>query len=287
MKLYFLFFFFLPSILFSEVTERFSKNKANINEQVEYILSWDESLDIQWDLPKKGIGLKEKLPLFEIQKIDEFENEIRILVRFFNSGFLDIPITYTLNGEIKTTNEKIEIVSNLTGTEQEIEPIEPPVEVRGNIWPRLILFLVIGLALAALVFYIVYFIFNFIKKRKIQKKELEVIIDSLAKFRLQREEYRRRMNDLLSKDPIESKSLIFLLSDLLKAEVSYLFKKDFFHLTEKELFDFLSSEYKLSQEVKSKWYPIFLKQKYCDIQLRFTKQEAKIYIEDWNKILNL
>ena len=274
--------------MFATVTERFSKNRASINEKVEFILFWSIEDDIEWQLPQKGIRFSENgLPLFEIHKIDKFENEIRILVSFFNSGSFTLPIEYIENDEKKKTEQKIKIVSILTGQEQDVQPLEPPFAIKGNILPRLLFFIFLFLFFSILLFSIFYWIFLKIKQKKKKQEDLTEIVTSFQDFRKQKNKLNEQLQKLLSQEPILFKKLVFLLSDILKAEISYIYKKDLYNLTEKELFHLLTQEYQFSQKLIDRWYPIFLRQKYTNIKINLNKEEAKNYIKDWNQFLEL
>lgn len=271
----------LPYSIFSEVIEKWSKEKVHVGETVTYELEFSPNDVKEWKLPEKGFLYKNKedeeskLPYCEITSIQKTDRSIQITVKFLDKGDYSLPIRY-----IDSKNEEYSIakkvkVETSVQSEKDLVDIQSPIEFNGNYIVRLLLLVLIVASVIGSVLYAIYYI--------TRKKPIDAIVQQPLIIE-PHNYYLEKMESLLKKDTIDHKEFIYTLSGYIKEKVYDLYNENLDYLTLDELSIFLLRKMHPAGEEIRKESNYFISIKYMPDDSQISVVEAFQRFNKWKEI---
>lgn len=271
---------FLIEVFPSEAIEKWQPNKAKVGDLVTFEIELKNIQANSVEYPKIGFYPEKELPSFEILSVVESKNTLRFQVRFLEAGEFSFPIQWkNENGEQEAAKEKIQIESNLTGSEFDIYDISEPVEFSGPFLLRLLVW-ILGIILFLGV--ISYFV---LKVRRAHRPALD------AKFQTLQQEIEKpkfqetQLFKLLEQEEIPHKEFVYLLSLEVKILLHEKYKIDSESFTNKELMQFIQDRTKISDLERLRMENYLDRIKYMPNEETISREFAKTIYKNWMDML--
>ncbi|MCX7997955.1 MAG: hypothetical protein N3A69_03255 [Leptospiraceae bacterium] len=270
----------LSKVFPSEAIEKWQPSKAKVGDLVTFEIELKNIQTNSVEYPKIGFYPEKEVPNFEILSVVESKNIFQFQVRFLEAGEFSFPIQWkNENGKLETAKEKIQIESNLTGSEFDIYDISEPIEFSGPFLLRLLgwtvgILLVLGM--------IAYFILKVKRTPKLTPnakfKTIEPESEKL-KFR------ENQLIKLLEQEEISHKEFVYLLSLEIKILLHEKYKVDSESLTNKELMELIQSKTQISDLERIRMENYLDRIKYMPNEEKISREFAKTIYKNWMAML--
>jgi hypothetical protein len=145
---YILLLFLIPSLLFAEVTESYSKKSVQVGEESVLEVKFQTGDVVEWSLPAKGYLFSEKdaeTPIGELKEITQTTTELKFIYVYFEPGKFTAKLSWkNAGGEVAQSQEALEVKSVLADEKEPLD-IAEPIAFSGQYIVRLLTFIFIGL----------------------------------------------------------------------------------------------------------------------------------------------
>ncbi len=271
---------FLNWVVFAEVNEKWSVEKAKVGDVITYEFEFSDIPKETLVYPRIGLYPETNLPSLEIISIQEIGNKLEFKVRFLEAGEFSFPIEWRdLNGNLEKAISKIKIDSNLTGSEFDIYDITEPFEFSGPYLLRLLSWI---LGIFLIVSSIAYFILKIKRKPKlILDAKIQPIPTTTKNSKLAE----NSLQKLLEMEEIPHKEFVYLLSFEIKNFLNQKYKVDTESFTNKQLLDFIQSKTHINNLEKMRLENYLDMIKYMPNEEKITRDFAKKTYKIWMDIL--
>ena len=266
------FFILLLLSVFSvnaEIVEEATSLKTQIGRSVDLKVTHNGEVE-EWFLPEQRSYYSEKdqeIPEYEIVSVKTSEREAVVRAMFYQTGKFRLPLAWKEQGKKVFSSVEFEVESLAAG-EQDILDIEGPLVWSGNYYLRLALMIFAVLGAAAALYYI------YIRWKK-NRVEDDVIIIPEKKDN----PFRKSMDELVSREQVSRKELLFELTAYLKTEIENRTGKKAAAMTDSELAGFL---HKKNPAIKEHGFVPNLK--YLEEDAVLSSGEAREIIAYWKRI---
>ncbi len=277
-------FFFLLALCFNFLfceEEKWSVESVKVGEIVVYELNHPNISSSSIEFPKIGLYPPDsELPIFEIVDIQQKENQLQIKVRFLEAGEHSLPVSWKVGDIEKKSEKKIPVLSNLTGSEYDIDDILEPILFNGPLLLKLLFVLFLALSLAGL---LAYLILKWKKKPTlVREAKYQTLNQTTTKVN-----YFNKLEKLLEQEEILHKEFAFLLSEFVKEELSRKLKKDIQGYTNKELLDLIQKNQKINNLERMRLENYLNIIKYMPNQEVISNLEARKIYKTWMELIEI
>ncbi|XDD48448.1 hypothetical protein AB3N60_17765 [Leptospira sp. WS39.C2] len=231
-KLYSIILFFGISLpLLSTPIEKITEGEIYVGDSIQYSIEWQEGEITDVILEEGRFYEDNSRPTYEIQTISKDKNKTIALILFFVAGDFYLPVSWKENGIETNSKFKINVKSQLSGQETEIEDINPPILFSGPFALRLI-----GLIAFTLVnVYLLYALYLYWKSKP---KIVDAVWEKNPKL-LESAKRLYQLEQYLQSETITEKELTFKISEYLKEVFSEKFQENLLGCTDTEFLTIL------------------------------------------------
>ncbi|TGM32055.1 LB_053 family protein [Leptospira biflexa] len=273
MHKFILLYFGFTVVIFASPKESISLEKIYVGDITEYTIEWKDDDITDISLPEGKFYEDHSLPTFEIQSVTKEKNKITASVIFFSAGDFFLPTTWKENGVDYNSKLKINVLSNLTGTETEIEDIEPPIIFSGPYFLRLI-----GLILFTCInLYLIYALYLYWKSKP---KIVDAAWEKSPKL-LESTKRLQYLEQYIQSEKITEKELTFRISEYLKEVFSEKFQENLLGNTDSEFLAILHDKTHIPDRAIRDLRLYFRNLKYNENSQIISKEDAE---KIWDQI---
>jgi hypothetical protein len=266
--------------ILGEPKETVSQKEIFVGDVFEFTILFEEKLPESIIYPTGDfIEEGEELPLFKVLSSAKKENSLVLRLRFYVPGEFIIPIEWNENSQTIKSKLKININSQLSGKETDIESNDPPFTFNGFYYHRLAFAILIFLILS----YLLYASYIYWKK---QNKIVNAVWEKIPELD-QRTKKLILLEEFLNQDHIDYKDFCFIFSSYCKEDYSFRLNTNLLHLTDSNFLAYLYDHSGLEEPILREMRSIFRKAKYSEFSKQLTQEEAQFLWNDWKSKLKL
>lgn len=274
--------FFVPTLVFAEVTESYTKKSVQVGEESVLEVKFQTGDVAEWNLPTKGFLYSDKdteTPIGELKEISQTTTELKFTYVYFEPGKFTAKLSWkNASGEVAQSQEALEVKSVLADEKEPLD-IAEPIVFSGQYIVRLLTFILIGLAVVTGLAYLLFY-FNNKKKAAIKDALFEKLeVDQSVDY------YKKQLENMLLNSELSHKEFIFHLTGYIKERIGFKLQSSIMHLTQTELHEILQTEYRVANVELLSIDNYFNSVKYMPNEEKITRDNALSLIKYWDKIL--